>query len=73
MALLALLLVLGVAGNAFRSRFAAGTPPFYVISVALVPVAVGAIAILARMVSVYRTSRGSAGSAATPVSRGRRE
>ncbi|HLJ53456.1 MAG TPA: hypothetical protein VKT77_00370 [Chthonomonadaceae bacterium] len=73
MAILALLLVVGVAGDAFRSRFALGSAGFYAATAALAPIAIAALAIVVRMVSAYRSSRGTESTQAPAGVLGRRE
>ncbi len=69
------LLIAGVGGDAIRARFPDGSTGFVVSSIALVPLALAALVILFRMISVYRRTP-QPNSKAHPLGdrpRGRRE
>jgi len=55
--ILVALLMLGIFGDAARSRFPDVSIPYLVISVALIPVAIAAIVLLVRLIKAYRRSR----------------
>ena len=75
MTLLFALLIAGVVGDALRAKFPDGSPGFLLSSVLLIPVALGALVILFRMVSVYQRSHQSGSKTRTAGDRrqGRRE
>ncbi len=62
-ALLSVLLVVGVLGDAVRARYPEGSAGFLTCSAFLFPVALGALSILFRMVSVYRRTHKAVSSA----------
>ena len=74
-ALLFILLVAGVAGDAARIRFPDVSMPFLLISLCLIPVAVGAVVLLVRLIKAYRRSHESlaAGGDTHTAARNRRE
>ena len=60
--ILAVLLIVGVLGDAVRERYPDGSPGFSISTFALFPVAVGALVILMRMFAAFKRSQAPPGS-----------
>jgi hypothetical protein len=72
--LLFVLLVAGVAGDTVRTRFPDVSVPFLAISLGLIPIAVGAVALLVRLIKAYRNAQSATlGGNSTGPMRDRRE
>jgi len=56
-ALLFILLVAAVIGDAARTRFPDVSMPFLLISLGLIPIAVGAVVLLVRLIKAYRQAQ----------------
>lgn len=72
-ALLLMLLVVGVVGDAVRMRFPDRSLAFLIASMALIPLAGGAIIILIRLIGAYRRSRTAGDRGAGHARRSRRD
>jgi hypothetical protein len=75
MALLLLLLLVGVIGDAIRTHFQERSPGFLIASIFLIPIGGAALFILIRLFAAYRRSHAASlpGNGAGSSKRGRRE
>ena len=58
MALLSVLLLLGVVGDSIRTRLSDVSVPYRALSIGLLPIAVGAVTLLIRLIREYRRLHG---------------
>ena len=72
--LILVLLLAAVAGDAVRGQFREGSAGFLISSIVLIPVAIGALALLFRLIKAYRVAHaGGETSDIRPGTRSRRE